>query len=114
MATTVNITRWRGDTVPDKVIVTDTDGNAIDITGYSFEFTLSSKKDPPDETTKLYALTGVITDAVNGAVEFRPTAGDADQTPDKYYYDIQVIDVAGYKQTLLIGTYTYKQDVTKT
>jgi len=108
-----SITRYRGDTVPDKITVKDADAVVINITAYSFILTVSSIKAPPDTSTQLMQLTGAITSGPLGTVEFSPTAGEANVAPGKYFYDIQMTDGSGKIQTIDTGTYTFKQDITK-
>ncbi len=108
------ISRKRGDTYADEIIVTSaTTGLPIDITGYTFTMTLDPAKDPIDATNNLYSLVGTIIDAPNGRVEFAPSALQADQTPGAYFYDVQMIDGAGRKRTILLDKYKYEQDIGK-
>ena len=109
----VAITRRRGDTYADEFTVKSaTTGLAIDITGYSFLMTLDPSKTPVDDTTKIYQLTGTIIDAAAGRVEFAPSAVQANQL-GTYYYDVQMVDGATRKRTLVVDKYTYLQDITK-
>lgn len=110
----MTIRRYRGDTVPDVVFVKDADGAALDISGFTFYLTVSSEKAPTDITNQVFQLTGVITDAPNGKVEFAPTAMEADLLPKKYFYDIQMVSGGGQIQTIIASTYTIVQDITKT
>lgn len=109
----IAIVRYRGDTVADEFTVKDAAGVAVNITGFTFKLTVDTLKAPPDNTTKLYDITGIITDAANGVVEFVPTSPNANQTPGKYFFDVQMTDGSGRIQTIQTGTYTYKQDITK-
>lgn len=109
----VAITRRRGDTYADEFTVKSAStGLPINITGYSFLMTLDPKKDPPDDTTKIYQLTGTIVDATAGRVEFAPSAVQANQL-GQFFYDVQMIDGAGRKRTLVVDKYKYEQDITK-
>ena len=107
------ITRYRGDTVADEFVITDDTGAVIDITGFTFLMTISTIKAPPDDTTEVYQLTGTIEDAPNGLVSFAPNATQANQPPAKYFYDVQMIDGGGKIRTLVLDSYTYRQDITK-
>lgn len=107
------ITRYRGDTVPDQFTLTDADGNAVNITGYSFTMTVDSLKTPPDNSTLQYTLTATITNAAAGEFEFAPSAVQADLV-GKFWYDIQMVDGGGAIQTLDKDRYIYTQDITKT
>lgn len=114
MATVNVIERYRGDTVADEFTIVDENGTAVDITGFSFKLTVNSLKNPPDDTTQLYSLTGVITNASGGVVEFAPSSIQANQSPGKYFYDVQMTDAGGKLKTIEKGVYKYLQDITKT
>lgn len=108
-----DLTRKRGDSYADEVTITDASGVVLDITGYSFTLTVDPSPAPADNTTKLFDVAGVILDAANGLVEFAPSAVQTDQTPGRYYYDIQMTDNVGRIRTIMNGTYTITQDITK-
>lgn len=108
----MDITRYRGDTYADKFNITNSDGTPMDITGFAFKMTLNTKQYPVSTSTQTYQLVGSITDAVNGVVEFAPSAGEAGQI-GKFYYDVQMTDDLGIIKTIQTGTYTYLQDITK-
>lgn len=107
------ITRFRGDTVPDRVTVKDSTGTVIDISGYTFLLTVNSNKEPTSSAGQLMQITGVVTDGTHGLVEFSPTSDQANQAPGKYFYDIQMTTDTGKIQTIVCGTYVFKQDITK-
>ena len=107
------ITRYRGDTIADRLLVQDANGVVVNITGYSFLLTVSKDKEPASAANQLFQVAGVLTNALDGKVEFSPTAEQADQTPGKYYYDVQMTNADGKIQTILFGRYTIRQDVTK-
>lgn len=107
-----DILRARGDTYANIVVVTDAVGAAVDITGYSFLMTIDPSKAPVDNTNNLFQLTGIITDAPNGRVEFEPTAIQTDLV-GSYFYDIQMTDDAGRIRTIATGKYKFVQDITK-
>jgi hypothetical protein len=110
----VAITRKRGDTYADEIIVKSAKtGLAVNITGYSFTMTLDPEKAPLDNTNNLYALVGTILDAPNGRVEFAPSSTQSNQTPGTYFYDVQMIDGAGRKRTIALDKYKYEQDISK-
>lgn len=108
-----DIERYRGDTAADEWTITDSAGVAIDIAGFSFILSVNSLENPPDNTTELYNVSGTITAALSGIVEFSPSALNADQKPAVYYYDVQMTDTGGRLKTIDKGKYTYNQDITK-
>ena len=111
--TTLNITRTRGDTFPMQFTLKDSSGTAIDITGFSFLMTVDPSAAPSDATGNLFQLTGTITDAVNGVFQFPISAMQADQTPGEYFHDVQMTDAGGFIRTIVTGTFTFEQDITK-
>lgn len=106
------IERKRGDTFPLAFSATDRYSNAIDITGYSFLFSVSISQ-APTGATYVVQLTGVITDAANGKFEFQPSAPEMDITPGLYYYDIQITDALGKTKTPILNEFEITQDITK-
>lgn len=89
------------------------DGAAVNITGCTFKLTVNSEKDPTDITTQLFTVTGTITNATGGEVEFAPSSLQADQAPGRYYYDVQMTDGTGAIRTAAKGVYRFIQDITK-
>lgn len=107
----ININRKRGDTRA-LVFVIQIDGTLIDISLWTtFLLTVTSIKNPPDDSTKVFQLAGTfVTDGTDSKIAFVP-AGTTDI--GTYYYDVQAIDPAGGKFTLVEGKYKLSQDKTK-
>ena len=109
-----DMTRKRGDTYADEFILkSSSTGLPINLTGYSFVLTVDPEKAPATSANNLYQITGTILDAAGGRVEFAPSALQADQTPGAYFYDVQMVDGAGRKRTIVSGKYKYEQDIGK-
>ncbi len=119
----IPLCRKRGDSFADEFTIREpqteaqalagTPGTPIDITGFSFLLTVDIDPDPTDASNNLFQLTGSITDATGGVVDFSPSAVESDQTPDVYFYDIQQTDGGGKIRTIATGQYEITQDVTK-
>lgn len=107
------ITRYRGDTIPDQFTILQSNGSPQDLSGYAFLLTVNRTKDPLNIADQVFQVTGVISAPTSGVVEFPLTDPQADQTPGKYYYDIQATTPTGKKHTIQKGTYKFKQDITK-
>lgn len=108
-----NIIRRRGDTFPYVIQIVDKcTGVALDVTGYAFQLAVDSSKAPDTSSANIMQLTGVITDATNGIVEFTPTTGEADNVGD-YYYDIEMTDDNSKIRTIDNGKFILKQDISK-
>jgi hypothetical protein len=113
------IARKRGDTAPDKIFVLDPEISpvvALDVTGFGFKMTVNTEEDPDPGVpigVELVSIVGSITDGPAGEVEFPWSAGDADQEPEEYFYDIEQTDTAGKILTIAKERYIFQQDVTK-
>lgn len=102
----------RGDSDAKGFIVKTAAGVVVDISGFSFRLTVNTEKNPAPGT-QLFTVVGIITDAAAGKVGFAPTAVDTDQTPSKYFYDIEQTDGSGAISTLIKGKCEIIQDISK-
>ena len=108
-----DIKRKRGDTYGNEFqVISETTGLPIDISGYSFVLTVDPQDDPAGSGNNVFQLTGTITDAANGLVEFAPNATQADNL-GSWFYDVQMTDGSGRIRTILDGRYIVVQDITK-
>jgi len=108
---------YRGDSWPKGFTLKDkATGAALDITGCTFTMTVDPEKEPADNTNNLFSVAGIISgDPTEGKVTFTPTEVNTDQTPGKYYYDIQGEGgVLGTKRTVVKDVFKITQDITKT
>jgi hypothetical protein len=112
--TAPTIERYRGDTFANVFAIKDANGDPIDITDYTFKLTVNANRTPEGTATQLFQLTGVLVSPSQGTVKFAPTSEQANQPPGTYFYDIQMTDNDGAVQTLTVGKYVFKQDITKT
>lgn len=118
------ICRKRGDTAPDKITVLDSESAAtpkdpLDITNFSYKLTVNTERDPepvgpPIIGVELVSITGTITDALGGVVEFPWTSDEADQVADTFWYDIEQVDAGGRVKTIAKNKYIFFQDIGKT
>jgi hypothetical protein len=109
----VNILRKRGDTYSTEMVIRSKTTNLpLNMTGYSFLLTVSTKQQPGSISDQVFQLAGVIVDPVAGRVEFPITSEQADRV-GHFYYDIQLIDGLGRKRTACSGSYVFTQDITK-
>ena len=107
------ICRTRGDTKAE-LFQLKVNGVAVDISGDSFMLTVDPAPDPPDNTTKLFDIAGVLVTPASGIFSFAPSTIQP-TTPGDYYYDIQWTDSSDSSRvkTILKGKYTVEQDITK-
>jgi hypothetical protein len=115
----------RGDTAPFTMVLTR-DGVALDLTGFTaIELVTNTEENPADATNEQFRMpVTIVAPATNGRLSFQPagaTQGDRQTaseayapTEDGYFYDLQAIDAAGEKATLLKGGVFYvDQDINK-
>lgn len=111
------ISWYRGDSYPIELTITDADTSTeISLTGYSFLLTVDTLKNPPDNSTKVFEVAGVIASdqvANIGEVSFTPTAIQTAITPKTYFYDIQMYEGTNYIRTIAKDKWKIVQDITK-
>lgn len=116
MATLIGEIEWyRGDSYPLELTVKDANTKeVIDITGYSFILTIDTLKEPPDNTTKVFSVNGVLNvDPTTGKVSFTPTALNTAIDTGSYYYDVQMTDASIHIRTIAKNKWKILQDITK-
>ena len=107
----------RGDDWTLKLVLTS-DNSVLDITGYTFWFTLKANVDDADpgalQVTATPDTSGNPSEASQGILYIRAsrTLTDTLQTQN-YNYDVQQVDGSGNVQTLLIGKVKVVRDVTR-
>lgn len=115
MARDVNaITYVRGDSYSKTITITNTTtGLPVNLLGCSAIMTVDTLQNPPDNTTKLFSVDGVIDSTpTTGIISFTPTVLN-NATIGNYFYDIQITDGEGNVRTPVKSTYTITQDITK-
>ena len=114
MATDANtISMYRGDSYPIQFTLRDkATGMALDLTGATLLLTVATLKDPPDNTTKLFDISGVLSATpMDGTVTFTPTEVNTSIT-GKFYYDVEMTQV-GTVRTVLKSIFIIAMDITK-
>jgi len=108
----VNIVRYRGDTWAPEFAVQE-DGAAYDITGHTFKLSVNPRRAPADATGQAFQVPGVVVDGPAGLVRFPLSAIEAGIAPGVYYFDVQETNASAEVRTLVVGTWTVRQDITK-
>lgn len=94
--TIINIDRTRGDTYPEEFELDR------DLTGATVVLTINPSAEPEDDSTHVAQVTGTITDAEEGVVEFAGEAFGAIPISD-HRFDIRVTDAEGVDTTDVRG-----------
>jgi len=103
----------RGDDWTLKLTLTSS-GTPLDITGYTFWFTLKSGVDDADPGALQVTATSGSPDAAAGILYINvPKASTDGLTSGTYNYDVQQVDDSNNVQTLLIGKVKVVKDITR-
>ena len=109
------ISVYRGDSWPLVVTVKNaTTGLPISISGYQFKLTVDRKANPATSpsTTKIFELSGVVTNGAAGQVTFTPSSVNH-ALAGEFFYDIQMTNSSNNIKTITKSTYSVLQDITK-
>lgn len=106
---------YAGDTIELGIIIKNTLGNPINITGSTIVFTMKSDLNKLDADAEVQVIVTTHSNPVQGETEIvvQPAATN-NLFPGTYYYDIQFKDATGKIKTILYGTTKVLQTVTKT
>ena len=111
-----NISQYRGDTWNFTIVVTDSASVAVDISAYTFYFTMKTGDitDGAALIGPISVTTGSHSDPVNGTTIITASAAVTDViVPGRYFYDIQMKDGSGEITTIISGLVTVKIDYTR-
>ncbi len=105
---------FKGDS-QDIVITIKDSGTAIDITGYTFFFTVKENKTDTDADAKIDKTVTSLSDPTNGEVTIAVSKTDTtlpvSTSTQKYVYDVRMQDTSGKITTILLGNYKIKEPV---
>jgi hypothetical protein len=120
--TECDIEKRLGDTKDISILLKDSSGNVLDVSGYTALLTINTSKTPdisssPEIGTEIFQTSGVAASSpgTDGILRFDFAAfgGSPYVQVGSYFYDVQITDVAGEIFTPLIGAFKVKQDITK-
>jgi hypothetical protein len=119
--TECDIEKRRGDTKDISILLKDSSGNALDVTGYTALLTINTDKAPnisvsPVVGSQVFQTSGAPNSpGTDGTIRFDFDAfGGSPYVPvGSYFYDVQITDAAGEIFTPLIGKFKVVQDITK-
>ena len=118
--TECDIEKRRGDTKDISILLKDSSGSALDVTGYTALLTINTSKTPdlsvsPEVGEEVFQAVGAPNSpGTDGILRFDMAAfGASPYVPvANYFYDVQVTDASGEIFTPLIGAFKVKQDIT--
>lgn len=104
----------RGDDWSLKLNITSS-GSPVDITGYTYTWTLKDNVDDADPGALQVTTTPSGSAAALGQVILTASAATTTNIiPQTYTYDVQQVNTTGVVQTLLIGKVKVVKDITRT
>jgi hypothetical protein len=105
----------RGDSLPLNFEFTDTEGIPVNITGWTIFFTLKKNRGDIDSAAILTRTIAPasLTDPVNGQTVFTIADTETDSLLGTYYWDAQLKTIDGLIYTIISGTITFLEDVTR-
>ena len=101
---------YRGNTVPYQLVFTDKEtGGPLDITGWGIIWTFKREL---SDTIPIFQQTGILTDPVNGVVDFKMTGVQTllFEAGVDYFYDFKTI-VTGESTTIINGSVCVQEPV---
>lgn len=110
------ISVYRGDSKSLDLTFTDSDGAAIDITGWIIFFTVkpsSAGSTDDDSTAVIQKDVTVHTTPVDGETTISLTPTDTDIALATYKYDIQTKNTDGDIYTVVVGNFQVHRDITR-
>ena len=113
MASEDDITMYRGDSYNLDFTITDSStGLPVSLNGATLKMTVTTIENPPDNTTKLFDVDGVVdADPTTGIVSFKPTVSNT-AAIGNYWYDIQLTSGTDVR-TVQKAAFNIAQDNTK-
>lgn len=99
MATDLSI--YEGEDQVNTVTILDSSSNPVDITGYTFLFTVKRKLDDSDDNAIIQKEITSHSDPTNGITEITLVPGDTADKAGNYFYDYQWVDTSTKRRVVL-------------
>lgn len=113
MAKQRNLTFDDGDDFP-YIITLSRSGSPLDLTGYTFYFTVKKNLDDTDAEAVFKKIVTSISNPTQGVVTIDVDRADTlNQTPGEYFYDIKFQDASNKVRTVVEGKFTLTKSATQ-
>jgi len=105
---------YRGDTHTITVTVTNADGTAFNLTGYTMKLTVKTNKSDPDSSALLTKDATINSPATLGKGTIALSATDTNKVAGDYWYDVQIKNAnSSDVKTILLDQFNILQDITQ-
>ena len=111
---TINLVDHRGDSLTFNITLKTTAGVAIDITGWTFYFTVKEKLEDLDADAVLQIIQTSHTDPTGGQTTMSVTPAETNVLLGSYCFDLQYKTDSGAVETYMDGTLTFTEEATRT
>ena len=108
-----NLVVYRGDTFAERLTFTDTDGVAVNITGWTIFFTLKTNKKDTDTLAIISKTITIIPNPELGIYDFVIPASELNTLLGMYYYDFQIKLADGKIYTFMSGSISFIEDISR-
>ena len=110
-----NLTHYRGDTLSRLITITNSDGTAFNLTGYTAFFTIKNISDnSADDSSAILAKNWTThSDPTNGQTLLTATSTEMAIDEGTYKYDVQIKSPTANITTIIAGEITILEDITK-
>lgn len=95
------------------ITLEQSNGEPLDITGYTIFFTVKAMASAEDSTAIIQKNITEHTDPTEGESLITLTSTDTDQTAGEYWYDVQIKSPSGNITSCEAGKFEILQDITK-
>lgn len=82
-------------------------GQAIDISNYTFDLAVDEVEEPTDPATEVFTLSGVVTDAPNGVVQFQMSGPQSETDIGRYYFRLTSLDEENHAEIVANGRFIF-------
>lgn len=109
-----NITADQGATFDRVITWKDSNGNAVNLTGYTAKSQIRTTYDSSTIVLEMSTANGRITlGGVLGTITINVAAANMNFSGGQYVYDLELTSAGGTVTRLVMGTFTLRDEVTK-
>jgi hypothetical protein len=82
-------------------------GQPIGIADYTFDLAIDEVEEPEDPETEVFTLSGTVTNAAGGVVEFQMSGPQSETDAGRYYYRLTSLDLLSHAEIIATGRFIF-------